>query len=87
MVSFLNAASSVALSVGLTVDPNAGNLYQGRLATFGLTWIENQEVLRPRRRGDGGWWCSTSGVDHPNSAVASVGAVGMSCLVGRDQRT
>ena len=42
VVSSLNAASSVALSVVLTVDTNAGNLYQGRLATFGLTWFESQ---------------------------------------------
>ena len=42
VVSSLGAGSSVAVSNVLTLDSAAGNNYQGRLATFGLTWFEAQ---------------------------------------------
>jgi hypothetical protein len=34
----LPISTAKTFTVGLNIDTNAGNLYQGRLATFGMTW-------------------------------------------------
>jgi len=39
VVASLNAATNQTVNIGLHVDTNAGNVFQGRKATFSLTWF------------------------------------------------